>query len=76
MTTSAPVIKIPGWAEIPTGEVARELAYWRQQRVDTIWLVPCYYTDGSPTVSGQRGYPNNSSARRYSLGYQHDVGNF
>lgn len=52
------------WKDVPQSEINKELAYWKSKKVNHVWLVPCRYSDGSPTVSGNLEFPYSNSQRR------------
>lgn len=61
----------PKWSEIPQSEIDKELDYWHTKKgASRVWLYPCRYTDGSPTVYGTliRAMPSDpDSWRLYEL---------
>lgn len=60
---------ITTWDDIPQSEIDKELAYWRNKQFSCVWLVPCSYADGKPTVSGSPNFPySNTQRRKYILG--------
>lgn len=52
------------WEQVPHSEIVKELRYWMGKKVTHIWLVPCVYTDGTPTCSGSQEFPYSNEKRR------------
>ena len=56
------------WNDVPQSEIQKELNYWKSKKVTHIWIVPCAYSDGSPTCSGSPYFPySNAKRREYTL---------
>ena len=52
------------WDDVQQSEISKELAYWKGRKINHIWLVPCRYADGEPTVSGSPYCPSSNAQKR------------